>query len=746
MCGGLGVALICSCSDGASVAPGNDASVGTGGSSGAAGTGGAAGSGRGSSGAGDGAAGAADSQGNGGTSQDGARLSGGAAGREGGSAAGGRGGDAGSLPIGCTLTSTFTWRTRAPLPKARWDLGAAAVGGRIYAMGGYDGSTVAENDEYDPTLNKWTAKRALPTARQHAAVVVVGGKIYVIAGYALSSSIVTHSHANEVYDPSTNSWATRAPVPDLSVLSSWSGPLFNQGPLEPDIGGAAMGDKIYLSISTYGAVGATLVYDTTNDSWSPLPDTILRSGKPTAARVGGKLYFMVEQVPAEAFDYRLAELDPSISPPWITHAGAPTHRSGQAVTSSSSLLYVMGGYLTDTPHPDSAVMEAFDPKADRWATLAPATTARQGAAAAVVGDDVYLIGGGTGANKLDPTPSAAVEVATCGPPTVRDGGDDGGSSDAGSSTSPPVSPCKLTSAVTWRTRADLPRARWQLGAAAVNGRIYAFGGNNGCPIADNDEFDPTLDRWTAKKPVPTARQAAVVAAVANKIYVIAGVGYTNPNWMTYSAANEVYDPATDRWISRAPIPIPVTGVGAFRTTGGAAIGDKIYVSVSEYGAVDATLAYDTKTDSWSTLAASPLRAGQPAAAGIGTKLYFLSEPIFGEGWEDRAAAFDPTLSTPWTLLSGPLVHRSAEAVASSSSLLFVVGGYFTPQGTPDSAALDAYDPASNSWATLSSARAPRFGAAAVVVGDRLYFIGGGTGADQVTPIPSRVVEEATCSN
>jgi N-acetylneuraminic acid mutarotase len=632
------------------------------------------------------------------------------------------------------------------LPKARWDLGAAVVGSRIYAMGGYDGSTVADNDEYDPNANKWTAKRALPTARQHAAVVAVGGKIYVIAGYTLANSVVTHSHANEVYDPSTNSWATRASVPDLSVLSRWSGPLFNQALLEPDIGGGAMGDKIYLSISTYGAVGATLVYDTTNDSWSSLPDTILRSGKPTAAEVGGKLYFLVDQVPAQAFDYRLAELDPGISPPWITQTAIPTHRSGVAVTSSSSLLYVVGGYPSGAQNPDSAAMEAFDPKTDTWATLAPAPTARQGAAAAVIDSDLYFVGGGTGANKLEPTPSAAVEVATCGPPTVRDGGGDDGSSDAGSSTSPPASPCKLTSTVTWRTRADLPRARWQLGAAAVNGRIYAIGGNNGYPIADNAELDPGLDRWTAKKPMPTARQAAVVAAVANKVYVIAGVGYTDPNSMTYSAANEVYDPATDSWTSRAPIPIPVTAVGAFRTTGGAAIGDKIYVSVSEYGAVDATLAYDTKADSWSTLAASPLRAGQPAAAGIGAKLYFLSEPIFGEGWEDRAAAFEPALSTPWTLLGGPPVHRSAEAVASSSSVFFAVGGYLTPQAVTDSAALDAYDPASNSWATLSSARAARFGAAAVVVGDRLYFIGGGTGTDHYTPVPSKVVEEATCSN
>ena len=49
-----------------------------------------------------------------------------------------------------------TWRTVAPLPSPRWRLGAAAVRGKIYAVGGR-GAAVALDavDEYDPRTNTW---------------------------------------------------------------------------------------------------------------------------------------------------------------------------------------------------------------------------------------------------------------------------------------------------------------------------------------------------------------------------------------------------------------------------------------------------------------------------------------------------------------------------------------------------------------------------------------------------------------
>ena len=89
------------------------------------------------------------------------------------------------------LSFSFDWAVEAPMPTARTALAAAEVGGKIYAIGGTDGShflTVVE--EYDPASNTWTTKAPMPTARYELAAAEVGGKIYAIGGAGPSANVV----------------------------------------------------------------------------------------------------------------------------------------------------------------------------------------------------------------------------------------------------------------------------------------------------------------------------------------------------------------------------------------------------------------------------------------------------------------------------------------------------------------------------------------------------------------------------
>ena len=70
------------------------------------------------------------------------------------------------------------------MPTARAGLAAVAVGGKIYAIGGFNnGGTRSDVAEYDPASDTWTTKAAMPTAREFLAAAEVGGKIYAIGGY-----------------------------------------------------------------------------------------------------------------------------------------------------------------------------------------------------------------------------------------------------------------------------------------------------------------------------------------------------------------------------------------------------------------------------------------------------------------------------------------------------------------------------------------------------------------------------------
>ncbi len=59
---------------------------------------------------------------------------------------------------------------------------------------------------------------------------------------------------------------------------------------------------------------------------------------------------------------------------------------------------------------------------------------------------------------------------------------------------------------TWTQKADMPKVRFILSASAVDGKIYAIGGSSamhGAGLSIVDEYDPTTDTWTTKAPMPT---------------------------------------------------------------------------------------------------------------------------------------------------------------------------------------------------------------------------------------------------
>src|SRR6185369_15562818 len=88
----------------------------------------------------------------------------------------------------------------------------AAAGGRVYAIGGFVGSSFtagAAVDRYDPATGKWSAAAPLPMPRGALAAVALDGEIYATGGARGGVSVSDHA----VYDPAANAWTALAPLP-----------------------------------------------------------------------------------------------------------------------------------------------------------------------------------------------------------------------------------------------------------------------------------------------------------------------------------------------------------------------------------------------------------------------------------------------------------------------------------------------------------------------------------------------------
>jgi len=169
----------------------------------------------------------------------------------------------------------------------------------------------------------------------------------------------------------------------------------------------------------------------------------------------------------------------------------------------------------------------------------------------------------------------------------------------------------------WVSKAPMPTGRGYLQVAVVNGRIYAIGGSG--PIDTNEEYDPSLDNWTEKTSMPSPRQSFAIATFNGKIYCFGGLG------RVVSADNQVYDPATDSWDTKAPMPTPRYGLPANVVDG------KIYLiggrTLKEgynqgFQLLNVTEVYDPSTDTWTNKAPMPNSEGYVSAV-IDDKIYVI---------------------------------------------------------------------------------------------------------------------------
>lgn len=267
-------------------------------------------------------------------------------------------------------------------------------------------------------------------------------------------------------------------------------------------------------------------------------------------------------------------------------------------------IYVAGGILGTAPG-YTDLFEVYDAQADRWHKLASLPEGRHHIALAAAGGKIYGIGGFSGAI---PDWRAHASVFVYDPRLDR-----------------------------WSSGPALPQARAEGVVAAIGDRIYFIGGriptsaearhiSEHADTARAEMLDIRSGRWQRIADAPSARNSAAGAVIDGKIYVVGGRqmvkgddGRTRP---VNVATLEVYDPATDRWQTRAPMPLAQGGLAVGAHDG------KLYAFGGEQFVPQAKVfadswVYDPASDRWSALPAMPTPRHGHGAAVVGDRVYLM---------------------------------------------------------------------------------------------------------------------------
>src|SRR5512135_2553497 len=115
---------------------------------------------------------------------------------------------------------TDSWAAKAPFPEGPGGVvyaGAGVIAGKLYIVGGVFSNDALQPrntlEVYDPVADVWTSKTPMPTAREQIAVGVISGKLYVVGGAGGGGQCCIPHSELEVYDPSSDTWTSKAPMP-----------------------------------------------------------------------------------------------------------------------------------------------------------------------------------------------------------------------------------------------------------------------------------------------------------------------------------------------------------------------------------------------------------------------------------------------------------------------------------------------------------------------------------------------------
>ena len=416
---------------------------------------------------------------------------------------------------------------------------------------------------------------------------------------------------------------------------------------------------------------------------------------------------------------------------WTEQAPYPISISGAAAAAQGGNIYTFGGLSTGIP---TTASYEYAPASNSWSAIAPLPAARYSFTAVSDGTYLYLLGGlnqnGIPTATLWRYDPATNTYNTSLPPytiptywhaSAYLNGKIYRIAGRGITGTDYHVEVYTIATNSWSMAGNLPGADKMLMAAALDGYVYA-GGGDGRPCY---RYDPMTDTWTFIASLPVIRSLAASDAY-NGRWVLAGgdVGFAISNSVI------AYDPVTNTWTSlpdmlQANDQLVGATVGqAFHVLGGSTDNEQFIQSPCATPSVTPTpTATPTCTPSraWVERAPYPIAVSGNAVVSVGGAVY-----SFG-GIANNTAIANAYKYTPatnsWIPIASLPAPRGWFSAASDGTYIYLLGG--VDQNFTTTATLWRYDPVSNTYNTsLPSYTIPTYFHASVYLNGKIYRVGG----------------------
>jgi N-acetylneuraminic acid mutarotase len=598
---------------------------------------------------------------------------------------------AAALAPAAELPFPTNWQgVRAPMPYGFYWGAQTTYNGKIYIFGGNSDwnpeglITLNTTFIYDPATDTWTRGANMPTARYLATATEVDGKIYVIGGRTLDASGSGGPvNVNEAYDPATDTWTTKAPIPQA---------------IRGHAAGAYNG-KVYVFGGNTGTYQKTVrIYNPATDSWST-------GAEMPKARAYGQVVFVPSNnrfyyiggdnggsVPSKYYGNAI-QYDPNLNA-WLDPTANMIDKVSQfacTLDPVANKIYVFSGLMWDVERGEdrgtSVSVQVLDIAtntfSDQTSTLyPPSPLTRTNAAASYLNGKIYLTQGSVGGTVVD-----ELDLAT---------------------------------GKWYQPNAFIPTFNVDQGnLVAVSGKLYFLNslGNQGVFA-----YDPATNEWSQTAAVNAQPRQAAVAAAANGKVIFSG------GWIGTGTTGDTqaYDPESDSFETLAADPTAALWSfgdvvnGTLYVFGGSSTGEDLLTTAR---------ALDLTTNTWSSKAPLPAGIIQATATAIGSKIYICGgyDNSADNGVHEELLIYDTTTNTYSTGAAMPKPVYAAAAVAYNGKVVVYGGRHLYNQGgtiyysTP--AIIQVYDPASNTW-SIGNSLYYREGHGAALIGNKLYAVGG----------------------
>jgi N-acetylneuraminic acid mutarotase len=298
---------------------------------------------------------------------------------------------------------------------------------------------------------KWSRLAPFPEPAEEVWGADAGGKLYVFGGLAPGWKPIAMLYE---YDPGGDVWTKKKNMPLAShhvAAAELNGKIYMFGGFKyPDLGKPG-----------WQPIDNAWEYDPAMDSWRALAPMPTKRGSPVAVAHGGKIYVIGG-----------ASMHPGSKEPFVHPA---------------------------RPHRTLGTNEVYDPNTNSWETRSLMPTARNHAAAGMVNNKIYVIGGRIGAVFITGGGRGVDIVEEYDPATDQ-----------------------------WGTlKAPMPTARSALASGTYGGKIYVAGGEHQdsrmlAAFRTVEAFDPVANAWTILPPMQFARHGHAGAIVGNRLHIVSG--------------------------------------------------------------------------------------------------------------------------------------------------------------------------------------------------------------------------------